>query len=224
MQAQNSMVHRGAVTMVVGAVMFLVYAVAFVFRAFSGTGFEIGVATLNGVTPAAQPTESGCHGVHHAPPCRHCWIHRGNRRRGDWIVVVWSTRQRAVGVDHRGDFTGRGVGGCSPFALHGRFRARLGKPSRAHIRGNPDICGGGRNGADRLDAQSIRDRLGVAPVARGQLLAAELQAGVRARLTPDGGRTTNRAERDNSRSARFDNRLIESQSTSAFDPKRTFGA
>jgi len=46
------MVHRGAVTMVVGAVMFLVYAVAFVFRAFSGTGFEIGVATLNGVTPA----------------------------------------------------------------------------------------------------------------------------------------------------------------------------
>jgi hypothetical protein len=29
------------------------------------------------------------------------------------------------------------------------------------------------------------------------MLAAELQAGVRARLTLDGGRTTNRAERDN---------------------------
>ncbi len=52
MQAQNSMVHRGAVTMIVGAVLFLAYAIVFIFRAFSGTGFEIGVATLNGVTPA----------------------------------------------------------------------------------------------------------------------------------------------------------------------------
>jgi hypothetical protein len=52
MQAQNSMVHRGAVTMIVGAVMFLAYAIVFIFRAFSGTGFEIGVTTLNGVTPA----------------------------------------------------------------------------------------------------------------------------------------------------------------------------
>ena len=51
MQAQNSMVHPGAVTMIVGAVMFLAYAIVFIFRAFSGTGFEIGVATLNGVTP-----------------------------------------------------------------------------------------------------------------------------------------------------------------------------
>jgi hypothetical protein len=52
MQAQNSLVHRGAVTMIVGAVMFLAYAIVFIFRAFSGTGFEIGVTTLNGVTPA----------------------------------------------------------------------------------------------------------------------------------------------------------------------------
>ena len=52
MQAQNSMVHPGAVTMIVGAVMFLAYAIVFIFRAFSGTGFEIGVTTLNGVTPA----------------------------------------------------------------------------------------------------------------------------------------------------------------------------
>jgi len=51
MQAQSSLSHRGAVTMVVGAVMFLVYAIVFLFRAFSGTGFELGVATLNGVTP-----------------------------------------------------------------------------------------------------------------------------------------------------------------------------
>jgi len=51
MQAQSSLSHRGAVMMVVGAVMFLGYAIVFLFRAFSGTGFELGVATLNGVTP-----------------------------------------------------------------------------------------------------------------------------------------------------------------------------
>lgn len=51
MQVQNSMVHRGAATMLVGAVIFLIYAVVFFFRALWGGGFELGVATLNGVTP-----------------------------------------------------------------------------------------------------------------------------------------------------------------------------
>jgi hypothetical protein len=37
--------------MVLGALIFLVYAVVFLFRAFSSTGFELGVETLNGVTP-----------------------------------------------------------------------------------------------------------------------------------------------------------------------------
>jgi ABC-type Mn2+/Zn2+ transport system permease subunit len=50
MQAQNSLVNRGALTMVVGAAIFLLYAIVFFFRAFSSTGFEVGVATLNGVT------------------------------------------------------------------------------------------------------------------------------------------------------------------------------
>jgi hypothetical protein len=36
--------------MVVGAAIFLIYAIVFFFRAFSGAGFEVGVATLNGVT------------------------------------------------------------------------------------------------------------------------------------------------------------------------------
>jgi len=40
----------GAALMVLGALIFLVYAVVFFFRAFSSSGFEIGVATLNGVT------------------------------------------------------------------------------------------------------------------------------------------------------------------------------
>jgi len=52
MQAKNSMTHRGAVTMVAGAAIFLIYAIVFLFQAFSSTGFEIGVATLNGVTQA----------------------------------------------------------------------------------------------------------------------------------------------------------------------------
>ena len=52
MQAQISMTGRGAATMVAGAAVFLAYAIVFAVRAFSGTGFELGVATLNGVTPA----------------------------------------------------------------------------------------------------------------------------------------------------------------------------
>jgi hypothetical protein len=52
MQAKNSSTHRGAVTMVAGAAIFLIYAIVFLFRAFSSTGFELGVATLNGVTQA----------------------------------------------------------------------------------------------------------------------------------------------------------------------------
>ena len=40
----------GAAVMVLGAAIFLVYAVVFFFRAFSSSGFELGVATLNGVT------------------------------------------------------------------------------------------------------------------------------------------------------------------------------
>ena len=51
MEAHNSLVNRGALTMVVGAAIFLLYAVVFFFRAFSSAGFELGVATLNGVTP-----------------------------------------------------------------------------------------------------------------------------------------------------------------------------
>jgi hypothetical protein len=38
--------------MVAGAAIFLVYAIVFFFRALSGEGFELGVATLNGATPA----------------------------------------------------------------------------------------------------------------------------------------------------------------------------
>src|SRR3989440_1651770 len=52
MQAQSSLVNRGSVIMVGGGAIFLVYAIVFFFRAVSGEGFEVGVATINGVTPA----------------------------------------------------------------------------------------------------------------------------------------------------------------------------
>ncbi len=52
MAAKNSATNSGAIVMVIGVLIFIAYAVVFFFRSFSGEGFEIGVATLNGVTPA----------------------------------------------------------------------------------------------------------------------------------------------------------------------------
>src|SRR5947207_3453767 len=49
MSRQQSL-QRGSALMVLGAVIFLAYAVVFLFLAFLSSGFEIGVATLNGVT------------------------------------------------------------------------------------------------------------------------------------------------------------------------------
>ena len=44
-------VRSGASLMVLAALLFLVYAVVFFFRAFASSGFEVGVPTLNGITP-----------------------------------------------------------------------------------------------------------------------------------------------------------------------------
>jgi len=49
--SREQSLRRGAAVMVLGALIFLVYAVVFFFRAFSSSGFELGVETLNGVTP-----------------------------------------------------------------------------------------------------------------------------------------------------------------------------
>jgi hypothetical protein len=48
----SPLLERGALVMLAGAALFLLYAIAFFVRAFAGGGFEIGVPTLNGVTPA----------------------------------------------------------------------------------------------------------------------------------------------------------------------------
>ena len=42
MQAKNSVVHRGAVTMVVGAAIFLIYAIVFFVGAFRASGSSLG--------------------------------------------------------------------------------------------------------------------------------------------------------------------------------------
>jgi len=49
--SREQYLRNGAGLMVFGALIFLVYAVAFFFRAFASSGFELGVDTLNGVTP-----------------------------------------------------------------------------------------------------------------------------------------------------------------------------
>src|SRR5216684_8592502 len=49
--SREQALQRGAVLMVLGALIFFVYAVVFFFRALSASGFEVGVETLNGVTP-----------------------------------------------------------------------------------------------------------------------------------------------------------------------------
>ena len=48
--ADNSAVRTGSVLMVIAALAFVGYAVVFFIRSFTGTGFELGVETLNGVT------------------------------------------------------------------------------------------------------------------------------------------------------------------------------
>jgi hypothetical protein len=49
--SREQALQRGAALMVLGALIFFVYAVVFFFRAFSASGFELGVETLKGITP-----------------------------------------------------------------------------------------------------------------------------------------------------------------------------
>jgi hypothetical protein len=50
MKTQNSGLNQGAVLMLIGGLAFIGYAVVFLFRNFAGSGFELGVKTINGVT------------------------------------------------------------------------------------------------------------------------------------------------------------------------------
>ena len=48
---KNSSLTNGAALMLIASLAFIGYAVVFFFRNFAGGGFELGVTTLNGVTP-----------------------------------------------------------------------------------------------------------------------------------------------------------------------------
>ena len=48
--SRDQSLRNGAGLMVLGALIFLVYAVVFLSQAFASSGFEVGVETLNGVT------------------------------------------------------------------------------------------------------------------------------------------------------------------------------
>lgn len=52
MTPTNDSLDRGGKYMVAGVAIFLAYAVVYFLSSLSGSGFEIGVPTLNGVTPA----------------------------------------------------------------------------------------------------------------------------------------------------------------------------
>lgn len=52
MSTDNPSLRLGSVVMLIGALSFIGYAVVFFLRNFFGTGFELGVDTINGVTQA----------------------------------------------------------------------------------------------------------------------------------------------------------------------------
>ena len=52
MPRENPSLRSGSILMLIGALSFIGYAVVFFFRNYFGTGFELGVETLNGVTRA----------------------------------------------------------------------------------------------------------------------------------------------------------------------------
>src|SRR5262247_3452557 len=53
---KKSDLNNGAALMLIASLAFIGYAVVFFFRNFAGGGFELGVTTLNGITPANLDT------------------------------------------------------------------------------------------------------------------------------------------------------------------------
>jgi hypothetical protein len=65
METQNSSLNQSAALMLIASVAFIGYAVAFLFRNFAGGGFELGVATLNGVTADSLNAPAIMHYIDH---------------------------------------------------------------------------------------------------------------------------------------------------------------
>jgi hypothetical protein len=154
--SREQSLRNGAGLMVFGALIFLVYAVVFFFRAFANGGFEVGVETLNGVTsqqldgrnPAIMGYITHLHvaiaGFIAATAIAAGGLAWYGVRNGLWWA--WTGRDRA----HRG--IGRGVA----TALHGAFQLQLGEPPRADLRWDHHLRCGGCGGADRAEPSGAR--------------------------------------------------------------------
>jgi hypothetical protein len=108
MKTWNSGLSQGAGLMLIASLAFIGYAVVFFFRNFAGGGFELGVTTLNGVTPdnldALNPAIM--HYIKHLHLAISGFI--AATAIAVWrIVLVWRTSRRVVGVDRRS-----GIGCC----------------------------------------------------------------------------------------------------------------
>src|SRR3954447_19972016 len=120
MSRQQSL-QRGSALMVLGAVVFLAYAVVFLFLAFSSSGFEIGVATLNGVTTqqlnGINPAITGY--TTHLHLATAGFIAATAIAAGG---LVRCPRRLVVGVDNGRDLAGLGIGRGITNALYGTLQ------------------------------------------------------------------------------------------------------
>ena len=139
-------VRSGAGLMVLAALLFLVYAVVFFFRAFASGGFEVGVPTLNGVTPQQ---------LDELNPAIMAYITHLH------VAIAGFVAASAIACRR----FGRGVAD----ALHGTFPLRLGEPPGTDLRRYHHLCHRRRRSARRV-GPSGADSSTSRSVDRGQLL------------------------------------------------------
>ena len=155
--SREQYLRNGAGLMVFGALIFLVYAVVFFFRAFTSSGIRDRCRDVErrygAATRWAQP---GNHGLHHAPTCGHSRVHRRHRDRRWRLSLVRGSRRIMVGVDNGRDRARRGIGHGVATALHGALQLRLGEPPRADLPWDDHLRCGCRGGALRAQPSGAR--------------------------------------------------------------------
>src|SRR6266436_5275897 len=95
--SREQSLRNGAALMVLGALIFFVYAVVFFFRAFASGGFEVGVETLNGVTPQQlDGLNPAIMGWAEPSDARHSTTRALDAATGSWSVIRAARRHRAL--------------------------------------------------------------------------------------------------------------------------------
>jgi hypothetical protein len=155
--SREQYLRNGAGLMVFGALIFLVYAVEFFFRAFTSSGFEIGVETLNGVTPqqldGLNPAIMGyithlhvaIAGFSAATAIAAGGLAWYGVRDGLWWAWITGVIVPVVGL-------AMGVAA----ALHAALQLRLGEPPRADLPWDDHLRCGCRGGAIRAQPSGAR--------------------------------------------------------------------